>query len=101
METAPKEKSLAPESTKTRRAREKILKAWAEEQAQITPQALKRTVDTIHKWIADNAKDRTQIKGKSITLFNQNQNAAAISSKVHGIAERLQADMLDIKGFLR
>lgn len=86
---AAERRSIAPESLKTRRARKKLLKAWEAEKLQFTPMALEATVDKIHKWIADNAKNRVPIKEKSIRLFNQNQNAAAISRKVQRIADRL------------
>ncbi len=84
----------APESLKTRRAREKLLKRWEAEKGLFTREALEETVGKIHKWIADNAKHRIQIKEKSIKLFNQNQNAALISKKVQQFAEKLQEDML-------
>ena len=97
MATAEKESSrerpIAPESLKTRRAREKLLKAWEEEKANFTAKAIEETVDKIHKWIADNAKHRVHIKEKSIRLFNQNQNAATISKKVQLIADKLKGDM--------
>lgn len=85
-----KEKQIAPESSKTKQAREKLVKQWELEKVQITPKALKNTVDKIHKWIADNAKHRTPIKEKSIQLFNQNQDAAKVSKKVQQIAETLR-----------
>lgn len=84
-----KEKFIAPESSKTKRAREKLIKQWETEKVQITPKALKSTVDKIHKWIADNAQHRIPIKEKSIQLFNQNQDAAKVSKKVQLIAETL------------
>ncbi len=90
------EKILAPESLKTRRAREKLLKQWNEEREQFTQKALEETIDKIHKWIADNAKHRIPIKGKGIKLFNQNEEAAAISSKVQQFAEKLKVDMQQI-----
>ena len=89
-----RERRVAPESVKTKRAREKLLKQWESEKEHITPKALEETVEKIHKWIADNSKHRIQIKEKtSIKLFNQNMDAAAISKKVQGFAERLKADM--------
>jgi len=88
-----KNRPIAPESLKTRRAREKLLKKWETEKELFTPKAIEETVDKIHKWIADNAKHRIQIKEKSIKLFNQNQNAALISKKVQQFAEKLQEDM--------
>jgi len=88
-----RERPIAPESVKTKRAREKLVKQWDAEKELITPKALKETVDKIHKWIADNAKHRIQIKEKSIRLFNQNKDAAEISKKVQIFAERLKLDM--------
>lgn len=89
-----RERRVAPESVKTKRAREKLIKQWETEKKQFTPKALEETVDKIHKWIADNAKHRIQIKEKtSIKLFNQNKDAAAISKKVQGFSERLKEDM--------
>ncbi len=86
------ERPLAPESLKTRRAREKLLRQWEEEKLQITPKAIAETVDKIHKWIADNAKHRVPIKEK-IELFNQNKDAAVLSRKVQQFAEKLKVDM--------
>ena len=86
----PKGKSVAPESVKTGRAREKLLKSWEAKEKKVTPKALKETVDKIHQWIADNAKDRVPIKGKSIKLFNQNKEAASTSKKI----EKLKMDIL-------
>lgn len=89
-----RERRVAPESVKTKRAREKLLKQWETEKKHFTPKALEETVDKIHKWIADNAKHRIQIKEKtSIKLFNQNKDAAAISRKVQGFANKLKTDM--------
>lgn len=86
---ADKEKVIAPESQKTKRAREKLIKQWEAEKIQITPKALKDTVEKIHKWIADNAKHRVLIKEKSIKLFNQNKDVARVSKKVQIFAEKL------------
>ena len=84
-------KRVAPESMKTKRAREKLLNQWEIEKKHFTPRALEETVDKIHKWIADNAKHRIQIKEKtSIKLFNQNKDAAEISKKVQGFAKKLK-----------
>jgi hypothetical protein len=86
-------RELAPESLKTRKAREKLLKAWEEEKGLFTREAIKETVNKIHKWIADNAKHRVPNKGKSIELFNQNKNAADVSKRVQNIADQLKEDM--------
>ncbi len=87
---------IAPESLKTRRAREKLLKQLEEEKQQITPKALAESVDKIHKWIADHAKDRVRIEGKPIGLFNKNQNAAALSGKLLKFVQQLSHDMEQI-----
>jgi len=49
-----KERPIAPESLKTQKVREKLLKAWEAEKEQITTKAIQETVGKIHKWIADN-----------------------------------------------
>lgn len=86
------ERPLAPESLKTRRAREKLLKQWEEEKQQITPAAIAEAVRKMHDWIANNAKHRVPIKEK-LELFNQNRDAAKLSSKVEQIAAKLKEDM--------
>ncbi len=91
-----REKPIAHESQKTKRAREKLIKQLDAERAQVTPKALGDTVEKIHKWIADNSKHRVPIKGKSIKLFNQNKDAARISKKVRLIAERLSLEAKDL-----
>lgn len=86
------ERMTAPESAKTKKAREKILKQWESEKSQITPKALKDTIEKIHKWIADNSKNRLAIEKKGIRLFNQNQDAAALSKKVQLLSENLRCE---------
>jgi membrane carboxypeptidase/penicillin-binding protein len=93
MAAAEKEKLIAPESEKTRKVREKLMKAWEEEKKQITPSAIKSTIDKIHQWIADNAKDRVLIREKRLRLFDEKENAVEISKKVKIFAEKLQEDM--------
>ena len=91
--TAEKRKRIAPESVKTKRAREKLQKQWEEQDLLITETALADTVDKIHKWIAANATHRVSLREKDIRLFDQNQNAAALSRKVTLFATKLQLDM--------
>ena len=81
---------IAPESVKTKRAREKILKQWREQDSLITASALAHAVDKIHQWIAANAPHRVTLRNKEIRLFDQNQNAATLSRKVQLIAKKLQ-----------
>lgn len=88
-----KRKRIAPESTKTKRAREKLRKQWEAQDRLITATALADTVDKIHKWIAANATHRVHLREKDIRLFDQNQNAAALSQKVQQFAQKLNEDM--------
>lgn len=88
-----KKKRIAPESIKTKRAREKLLRQWEEQDLLITESALADTVDKIHKWIASNATHRVQLKEKDIRLFDQNQNAAVLSRKVTQFAQKIRDDM--------
>lgn len=80
----------APESHKTRKAREKLLETFKKQDAQITDEALKATLEKIHQWISDHNDSRVTIKGKPIQLFAQNQNAADTSKKVKEFAQMLQ-----------
>lgn len=87
-------RGIAPESAKTKRAREKLRKQWEAQDRLITAAALADTVDKIHKWIAANATHRVHLKEKDIRLFDQNQNAAVLSRKVQQFAQKLNEDML-------
>jgi hypothetical protein len=88
-----KRSRIAPESIKTKRAREKLRKQWNDQDLLITESALADTVDKIHKWIAANAVNRVRLKEKDIRLFDQNQNAAVLSQKVQQFAKRLYEDL--------
>ncbi|MBS0625929.1 MAG: hypothetical protein JSS32_07760 [Verrucomicrobia bacterium] len=88
-DTATKKKH-APESHKTRKAREKLLETFKKQDAQITHEALQATLEKIHQWISDHNDSRVTIKGKPIRLFAQNQNAAETSKKVKEFAQMLQ-----------
>lgn len=84
-----KKKLIAPESSKTKKAREKLQKKLQEQDLLITPKALAATIEKIHQWIASNATHRIVLKNKEIRLFDQNQNAASLSRKVQQIAQKL------------
>lgn len=86
-------KALAPESIKTRKAREKLLQQWAKQDSLITAQALSNTVEKIHQWISTNSMHRVVLKNKDIRLFDQNQNAASLSRKIQAIAQRISEDV--------
>jgi hypothetical protein len=86
-------KRIAPESAKTRKAREKLQKHWSDIEKKITPEALQEKTDEIHRWIARHAHQRVLLKDKNISLFDENQNAAKISQRVKAIAQKLSEDM--------
>lgn len=88
-----KRKRIAPESIKTKRAREKLRKQWEEQDSLITESALADTVDKIHKWIAANAVNRVTLKEKDIRLFDQNQNTASLSQRVKLFARKLYEEI--------
>lgn len=88
-----KRKRIAPESLKTKRAREKLRKQWEEQSLLITEKAIEETINKIHKWISANAPNRVVLKNKEIRLFDQNQNAALLSKKVQQLAEKIRLDM--------
>ncbi len=90
-----KKKRIAPESIKTKRAREKLRKQWEEQDLLITETALADTIDKIHKWIAANATQRVPLREKDICLFDQNQNAAALSRKVQQFAQKIREQSLE------
>lgn len=101
MTTAEKEfegRAIAPESAKTKRAREKLIKQWEAEKNHINPKAIKDTVEKIHKWIADNSKNRVQVEKKGIKLFNQNKDPVGVSKKVQVFADKIKEDFLNLKG---
>lgn len=83
-------KRIVPESIKTKRAREKLRKQWERQDRLITAKALAETVDKIHQWIAAHAMHRIPLKEKEFRLFDQNQNAAALSRKVEQFAQKLR-----------
>lgn len=84
-------KSLAEESSKTRKTREKLKNKLEEIEAQVTEAALKRKAHEIERWIARHAPHRVTLKKKTIALFDNNQNPADISRRVAGIAEKFNA----------
>lgn len=85
-----KEKQLAEESLKTKKAREKLQRRLIEMDSKITKEALKQKAVEIHRWISRHADKRISFNQKEISLFDENQNAASISLKVAKLAEKLQ-----------
>jgi hypothetical protein len=58
----------------------------------ITPQALEKKAIEIHRWIARHAQNRVVLKSKSISLFDENQNTADISSRVSHFVDQIGRD---------
>ncbi len=91
MDQIEKKRRIAIESSRTKRAREKLRQQWEETDALITEAALADTVAKIHHWISANASHRIPLRNKEIRLFDQNQNAAALSRKVQEIANKMNS----------
>lgn len=83
------EKIVAPESLKTIKAREKLRKAFEKLEQKTTKQALKQKSLEIHRWIARHAHHRVVLPTKTISLFDENQNAAKQSQKIIKVAQSL------------
>jgi hypothetical protein len=96
MLTQQRRKSIAPESNKTRRAREKLREQIKKQESLITPQALADTINKIQKWIAANAAYRTSLREKKdIRLFDQNQNAATTSKRIQELEQKLKTEFFN------
>jgi hypothetical protein len=93
MASSEKKKTIAEESSKTRKAREKLKKQLVAFEKKITPQALERKTIEIHRWIARHASNRVVLRTKAISLFDENQNTAGISQRVSQIADQLKIDL--------
>ena len=84
---------IAEESPKTRKAREKLKRQMDAYEKKITPQALEKKTIEIHRWIARHASNRIVLRSKTISLFDENQNAADLSEKVSSLAEQLKSQL--------
>lgn len=89
-----KKKEIVEESLKTKKAREKLKKRLDMLDQKITPHALKEKSMEMHLWIARRAEKRVVLKEKSISLFDENQNAAELSQKISKIVEQIKNDQL-------
>ena len=90
MEKEKKQKDLADESLKTKKTREKLKKHIQVFDKKLTPHLLKQKNHEIHRWISFNAADRISLKRKDISLFDENQNTAALSQKVSELITHLK-----------
>ncbi len=94
-----KKKSIVEESQKTRRAREKLKRQLEALDKRITPQALERKAIEIQRWIARHASSRVVLKNKSISLFDENQNAADQSVRISLLADQIKKEFrVDTEG---
>ena len=80
----------APESAKTKRAREKLKRQIEETSRKITPQALEKKSHEIHRWIARHAHHRVVLRSKTISLFDENQNTAKLSEQIANLAQTFE-----------
>lgn len=87
-----KRRSIAEESQKTRKAREKLKRQLDALEKKVTPQALEKKAIEIQRWIARHAANRVILKTKSISLFDENQNAAELSQRVETLADQIKKD---------
>jgi hypothetical protein len=92
--TLDKKKQIAEESIKTRKAREKLKRQLEANDKKITPQALEKKSIEIHRWIARHAQNRVILKSKSISLFDENQNTADVSSRVSNFVDQIGRDVV-------
>ncbi len=89
-----KQKQLAEESLKTKKAREKLQKRLLEMDAKMTKEALREKTKEIHQRISRHVDWRIALQSKEISLFDENQNAVDVSLKIAKLAERLQTGEL-------
>lgn len=87
-----RKKMIAEESPKTRKAREKLKKQLDAFEKKITPQALEKKAIEIQRWIARHASHRVPLKTKSISLFDENQNAADLSQRISLLADQIRKE---------
>jgi len=85
-------KQIVDESLKTRKAREKLKRQLEAFDKKVTPQALEKKAIEIQRWIARHAPNRVALKHKSISLFDENQNAAGLSVRVSQLADQIKKE---------
>lgn len=88
---------LVEESEKTKKAREKLKKKLDRIDQKITPDALKKKVVEIHRRIARTSPNRVIVMNKSFSLFDENQNAADLSSRLTSIVKQLKNENISYK----
>ncbi len=78
---------MATESRMIERAREKLTQLL--ERQEITNDALNRIKEKTRDVLANNQIDRTEVPGKGLALFDNNQNSAPVSQKVKNLMEQI------------
>ena len=91
------EKTIADESDKTKKAREKLKKRLLDLERKVTVQALLAKNMEIHRWIARHAPQRVVLRTKNISLFDENKNTAEISSRISKVALQLRTGTESVK----
>jgi len=61
--------------------------------SQITDQAIDQKKAEIERWIERNTKNRSVLKSKAISLFDENQNPAKESSKIEQMSKDLEKEL--------
>ena len=90
MEEEEKQKSkYEKESAKITKIREKLIKKFDEHEKKITPDAITKKLEEIHKWIASHSHNRIIIKNK-IALFDGNSNSANLSRTAKKVVSKLK-----------
>ncbi|MFA6118818.1 MAG: hypothetical protein WCT85_05440 [Parachlamydiales bacterium] len=82
------------ESEKTKKARDKLKKILEKLEKEITQDGLNKKIFEIHDRISRLAPERVVLKRKSISLFDNNQNAAKVSEKVASIFQALRLNKI-------
>jgi hypothetical protein len=83
-------KQIVEESLKTKKAREKLKKKLQSMDEKFTKEALNKKSIEIHRWISRHADRRVILREKSISLFDENQNAAEVSQRISKLVEKIQ-----------
>lgn len=83
-------KNCAGESEKTKKAREKLRKLFESLEKEITQENLNKKINEINDRISRLAPERVVLPSKSISLFDNNRNAAKVSNKVKEIFQNIK-----------
>ena len=83
--------TVATESDKTKKARDKLKKYLESVDGKMTDEALTKKSEEIHRWIGRHAKNRVVLKSKGISLFDENQNPAEKSGQIEELIDELKS----------